>query len=189
MQKIRVLVLSAALLLSAPVATYAESPNPLPDAISFGLGGFDVVQNQPRLQSLDFRVEYRSGLSLLGWMFETARPLDNWFQVHPFGGIEFTARGQTYSFGGFVLDFLIGRHIVFSPNFAAGYYTQGNGKDLGNGLEFRSTLEAGWRFDNNVRLTGFFGHTSNAGTGRINPGAEEAGIYLHLPVNSLFNDF
>jgi hypothetical protein len=88
-----------------------------------------------------------------------------------------------YGFGGLVLDFLIGDHIVFSPNFTLGYYHQGQGKRLGYPLEFRSSLEAGYRFDNEWRITGYLSHMSNAALGRKNPGIEMGGIYVHIPLS------
>jgi lipid A 3-O-deacylase len=187
MKTLRLLALGALLVTGMPFAAQAaDSPNALPDMVSFGLGAFDVDKNTPQLKTMDFRFEYRSGLSLVPLVYKGASSWDSFFQLHPFGGVEFTPRGQLYAEGGFVFDFLIGKHVVISPNFAFGFYNQGNGKDLGSVYEFRSTFEAGWRFDNNIRITGYFGHTSNAGIGDVNPGAEEAGAYVHVPVGILF---
>lgn len=184
----RLLILGALLLCGFTGAARAGnvSPNPLPDLFSVGIGAFDVNQNTPRLRTMDFRLEYRWGTSLLYDVNSGLASWDNWFQLHPFAGFQFTPRGQLYSFGGFVFDILLGKHVVLSPNVTLGHYYRGNGKELGSGLEFRSTLEGGWRFDNDIRLTAFFGHSSNAGIGHINPGAEEAGIYLHIPLRSIF---
>jgi len=185
--------LTLALVLFLPLAASAEPAIPaaqdntkLPDLLSLGVGGFDVVMNTPREEAVDFRLEYRWGTSLLSAVNSNLTSWNKWFQLHPFMGTETTSRGQFYGFGGFVFDVLLGRHIVLSPNVAIGFYEHGNGKYLGSAMEFRSTMEAGWRFDNEMRLTAYFGHTSNANTGDINPGAETAGVYLHIPTNVLF---
>jgi hypothetical protein len=100
--------------------------------------------------------------------------------------METTTRGQLYGFGGFAFDILLGRHIVLTPTEVVGLYYRGDGKRLGSFVEFRSTLEAGYRFTNEIRLTGFIGHTSNAGLTDLNPGANTVGGYVHIPVSMIF---
>ncbi len=97
-----------------------------------------------------------------------------------------TSRAQTYGFGGFVFDIMPHKNIVISPNVVVGLYHPGYGKRLGSFVEFRSTFEAGWRFNNNVRLTAFLSHISNAGITKYNPGGNSAGAYLHIPTSMLF---
>lgn len=155
----------------------------LPSLLSLGAGYFDVNKNNPRRDAIDFRLEYRSGMSLLPMIFSDLKSWDKWFQIHPMAGIETSSRSQFYANAGFVFDVLLGDHVVLSPNVVVGLYERGHGKRLGSFVEFRSTLEAGYRFDNEVRLTGFFGHISNAGLTSLNPGAEVAGGYIHIPLN------
>ncbi|MBO6784517.1 MAG: acyloxyacyl hydrolase, partial [Alphaproteobacteria bacterium] len=62
-------------------------------------------------------------------------------------------------------------------------YADGNGKDLGHTIEFRSQLEIGYRFDDRSRLSFAVSHISNASLGDSNPGTEIATIYYHIPIN------
>lgn len=178
--------LALALALPAtPVLAAADAPV-LPNLVSLGAGWFDITENYPRKESATFRLEHRWGLSLLPMASPSLAGWDSWFQIHPFAGVEFSSNGQLYGLGGFVFDFLIGRHVVISPNVALGLYAPNGGKRLGSALEFRSTFEAGWRFDNEVRLTGWIGHISNAYITDFNPGANTLGVYVHLPTGVLF---
>ena len=69
-------------------------------------------------------IEYRSG-----W--------DDWY-VKPFGGVMATTDAAIYGYAGFMLDIYFGRRFVFTPNVAVGLYSDGDGKDLGSVIEFRS---------------------------------------------------
>jgi hypothetical protein len=55
-------------------------------------------------------------------------------------------------------------------------YRQGDGRDLGYPLEFRSQLEIGHRFRGGPRIALAFSHLSNAGLGSHNPGQESVTI-------------
>ncbi|MDD2324544.1 MAG: acyloxyacyl hydrolase [Alphaproteobacteria bacterium] len=174
-------LLAGVLVLS--VAAPAQAAGRQPDLLSFGAGWQEVLINTPYRNGGDFRLEHRWGVSLLSALSDGFTSTDEWFQLHPYLGVETSTRKQFYGHGGLVLDFLIGRNIVVSPNFAVGYYNQNQGKRLGHPLEFRSTFEAGFRFDNEVRVTAYLSHISTANIGERNPGVEMAGLYLHLPAS------
>lgn len=177
------LIVVLAMMALSPNSSRAEgSQEKLPALFSIGTGWFEVFKHPRYKDQADIRLEYRSGLSLLSEADDTLSYIDPYFQIHPFGGVETTARGSVYGFGGFVFDFLIGRYLVFSPNFAVGLYSQGGGKRLGAPIEFRSSLEAGVRFPNEMRLTAYCSHISNAEQTKINPGSEMMGGYLHIPL-------
>ncbi len=159
----------------------AKAEAELPDTIGIGSGLFEYFKHPGYLEDADVRLEYRWGLSLLSRASETCAALDPYFQLHPFMGVETTPRGNLYGFGGLIFDFLIGRYLVISPNIGVGVYSQGGGKRLGSPVEFRSTAEGGVRFENNMRLTLYVSHISNAELTKLNPGAEMAGFYLHIP--------
>jgi len=179
----RKIVLGLILVLASATGAHAEdNPNALPNSLSFGAGWHEIRDNNPYVNGGDFRLEHRWGLSLLSATSDFFQPLDSGFQIHPFMGVETSTRVEFYGFGGLILDFLVGRNIVISPNFALGYYSQGEGKRLGCLLEFRSTMEAGVRLNNEWRVTGYVSHISNAHLGRKNPGVEMAGVYLHIPL-------
>lgn len=160
----------------------AAEPVKIVDTFTIGSGWFDYYLKHPAYnRDADIRFEHRWGLSLLSAFSEKPSALDPYFQIHPFAGIEATPRSNLYAFGGFILDFYVGEHLVLSPNFAVGYYSQGQGKRLGSAVEFRSTAEMGWRFGNGWRISAYTSHISNANLTRRNPGAEMLGGYLHVP--------
>jgi hypothetical protein len=117
---------------------------------------------------------------LIADSFNSVEPF---LQVHPTGGIEGNARGAFYGDAGVNLDIPFYRHGIFTWGEAAGVFDRGGDvMPLGSTIEFRSQLELGWRFDNQWRVTGFISHISNAHIAALNPGAEIAGVYVHVPV-------
>ncbi|MEL7431314.1 MAG: acyloxyacyl hydrolase [Chlamydiota bacterium] len=102
----------------------------------------------------------------------TLKPNAVWHTITPALGLMVTEKWQTYLHLGFAFDWVLAKKIVFSPNFAAGWYQKGQGKDLGFPLEFRSGIELGWAFSGGGRLALHFYHLSNASLGTINPGSE-----------------
>ena len=142
-----------------------------PALLSFGAGVFEIVRHN-RHETAEFRAEYKSSL--------------NWYTVRPQIGFLLTIKGSTYLCGGFGLDWVIKDRLVFSPNFAAGWYRPGGGKDLGYALEFRSGVECAWQFKSKARLGLFFYHLSNASLGRKNPGEESLEVFFSIPINSSY---
>ncbi len=137
-----------------------------PTYLSFGAGYFDVLDDS---EAVEFRAEYRSGA--LFWIFK------------PFAGVMATSEASFYGYGGVFSDFHVGRRWVFSPSIAAGLYEDGDGKDLGHTVEFRSAIEAAYQFDNRSRLGILFYHISNAGLGDHNSGTEVLGLSYSLPID------
>lgn len=146
-----------------------------PDLLSLGAGTFDLLHFDADSNAADFRLEHRWGHALYTSPQGT-------FQLRPFAGVEATSDASLYGFGGVVLDWMLDDHWLLSPHFAAGLYHRGNGKDMASALQFRSALEGGYRFENEVRLTAHFSHMSNANLVCRNPGTEMLGLYLHLPL-------
>ncbi len=142
-----------------------------PSFIAFHGGGYDVNDNETAGQ---LNIEYRSG-----W--------HDWY-VKPFGGVMATTDAAIYGYAGIMLDIFFGKRIVFTPNFAVGLYSDGDGKDLGSAIEFRSGVELAYRFDNRTRLGVAFHHISNASISDNNPGTESLTLVLSLPLNNLFAD-
>ncbi|MGF1611876.1 MAG: acyloxyacyl hydrolase [Kiloniellales bacterium] len=152
----------------------ARAQDPLmnddPGFISLGIGGYDVYQNDDT--AVDFRLEYRHGKRL--WIFK------------PWAGIEATSDGAVYGLGGILVDLFFGRRIVVTPSFGAGAYFNGDGKDLGGTIEFRSQLEIAYRFNDRSRLGIALSHISNAGLGDDNPGTEIVTLYYSIPFHKVF---
>ncbi|MFQ5776231.1 MAG: acyloxyacyl hydrolase [Kiloniellaceae bacterium] len=143
-----------------------------PAFVALGLGYFDVAQGEDG--AVDFRLEYRHDRRL--WIFK------------PWVGIEATSDGAVYGAGGVLIDVYLGRRVVVTPSFGVGGYAQGDGKDLGSTVEFRSQIEAAYRFDDRSRLGLAFGHISNASLGDRNPGTEILNVYYSIPLTAILGE-
>lgn len=159
-----------------------------PDLLGFSAGYYDALRDNDRTKrAVDFRAEYRSGLSLLPLIApQTFSSWERTFQIRPMAGVEATSDGALYGYGGFVFDLFLTRNIFISPNEVVGLYYRGNGKRLGSFVEFRSTIEAGYRFDNDMRISASLGHISNAGLSAYNPGTEIISGNVYIPINWVF---
>jgi len=158
------LAVGTATALAAPAAQ-AEDPA----LYKFGIGAFDV--NKRDDTAVEFRLEYQ------GEAF--------WEQLKPIAGISGTTDGGAYVFAGLAYDFSLGENFYVTPSIAPGLYAKGSGKDLGHALEFRSQLEAGYKFNDQSRLGVAVSHRSNAGIGDKNPGEETATLYYSVSAASL----
>ena len=160
--------LIAALLFTALlVVTTSQKSMASGDLFSMGVGYYDINDNE---DAVDFRLEYRWDKQLF-WVIE------------PWVGAEASSDGALYALGGLLADIQVGDHFLITPSFGAGLYEDGDGKDLGHVIEFRSQVELGWEFENSSRIGIAAGHISNAGIGDANPGTEILNLYYHIPVN------
>ena len=90
--------------------------------------------------------------------------------LSPITGLMFTADNAAYIYTGVQAQYKIG-NINIVPSFAPGYYNQGDGKDLGSPLEFKSELQLSLDILNSSELGFSYNHLSNASLGDKNPGA------------------
>ena len=100
----------------------------------------------------------------------------------PIAGGMATSDAALYGYAGVNVDLFFGRRFVLTPNFAAGYYHDGNGKDLGHSLEFRSGVEFAYRLDDRARLGLSLHHISNASLDDNNPGTEILALVYSVPL-------
>jgi hypothetical protein len=161
------LVIAAGLGAAAPARADGDDPS----FLVFGLGYYDV--NKQNNSAADFRLEYRHGEKL--WIFK------------PWVGVEGTSDGAFYGAAGILIDVYFGKRLVLTPSFGAGLYADGDGKELGHAVEFRSQIEIAYRFDNRARLGLAFSHISNASIGDKNPGVEILNVYYSLPLDGLLD--
>lgn len=88
-----------------------------------------------------------------------------------------------YGYAGAYWDLPLGTApFVISPGLAVGAYHAGASKDLGLGIQFRSTIEVAYQFENNHRLGLAFSHLSNANLGNENPGTETVQAVYSYPL-------
>ena len=91
-------------------------------------------------------------------------------KLSPITGAMFTADSATYIYTGVQGQYKIGA-INITPSFAPGYYNEGNGKDLGHALEFKSEVQLSLDLPKDSQLGFSYNHLSNASLGDKNPGA------------------
>ena len=91
-------------------------------------------------------------------------------KLSPITGGFITENKAFYIYTGAQADYEYGSFTI-SPSFAPGYYNEGDGKDLGYPLEFKSEVQISWDFNDSTRLGFSYNHISNASLGSKNPGA------------------
>ena len=90
--------------------------------------------------------------------------------LSPITGALLTSDSAAYIYTGVQAQYKLGK-INFTPSFAPGLYSKGDGKDLGHILEFKSELQISVDFVSNSQLGFSYNHLSNASLGTKNPGA------------------
>jgi hypothetical protein len=159
-------------LLAAPARAEVSSLTDATPLIGFGAGSFDSFDNVEQDKSTDLRLEYRFGTPF-------------WHVIKPQIGFEATTDGSAAFFGGIVADYVLWDHVVIAPSFSVGAYASGAGKEMGSIIQFRSQIEAGYRFDSGWRVAGALSHISNAELGDKNHGSEILTLYVQLPADIL----
>ena len=151
----------------------------------YGLGIYDIkFDGSEDDQTLDFRYERRFDNAI----FDIGPKEDNFFFLKPFLGFEYTGDSASYIISGLYLEDNLGKlttgktnNFIFTPSFGLGYYENGSGKDLGNNIQFRTTLEFSYRLKNNNRIAISYGHISNANLSNKNPGVEILSLSYQVP--------
>ena len=90
--------------------------------------------------------------------------------ISPITGGFITENSAVYFYTGFEWNVDMGS-ITFTPSFAPGLYFEGDGKDLGHIIEFKSEVQFSYEFSKNSSLAFSYNHLSNASLGDKNPGA------------------
>ena len=90
--------------------------------------------------------------------------------LSPITGVLITADNAGYFYTGVEAQYKIGS-INFTPSFTPGLYHEGDGKDLGHVVEFKSELQFSLDLSGNSQLGFSYNHISNASIGDKNPGA------------------
>ena len=90
--------------------------------------------------------------------------------LSPITGAMITADNASYFYTGVQANYKVGG-LFFSLSFAPGYYNQGDGKDLGHALEFKSEVQLSLELPKESQFGLSYNHLSNASLGNKNPGA------------------
>lgn len=120
-----------------------------------------------------FSLEYRYG-------YDIALGIKPWL-----GGFV-TTDGTVYGAAGLFRDFEVLPNVYITPQAGVGAWYQGDAdKDLGHVLEFRTGVEATYRFENGSRIGVAFYHLSNASISDDNPGQESIMATYVLPLGEM----
>jgi len=157
------LALLLGVLAFAPITASAGEPS----LLMLSGGAFDA--NKQFDPATEFGLQWRGG--------------GRWWRVGPMAGVMATTDSAFNAYLGFSLDFPLGAHLALRPGFAPGYYSKGNGKDLHGVVQFRSGIEAAWRFGQGLRLGLELYHLSNGSLEDLNPGEESLVLTFALPVS------
>lgn len=133
--------------------------------LSIGAGSYNVQRDKRTAQ---FQMEYRFAV--------------DFFMARPMIGAFITSKSAFYLYAGIGWDLHLSRFLVLTPSFAPGIYFQGNDKNLGYPLEFRTSLELAYKFKNKARLGLEFYHLSNASISNRNPGEESLILFYSIPL-------
>jgi|TARA_B110001450_G_C17277425_1_gene342090 lipid A 3-O-deacylase len=91
--------------------------------------------------------------------------------VSPITGVFVTENSAAYVYTGIEWNMDMGEKISFTPSFAPGLYHQGDGKDLGHVLEFKTEVQMSYATSEKSSFGVSYNHVSNASLGDKNPGA------------------
>jgi len=90
--------------------------------------------------------------------------------LSPITGALITADNAGFVYSGVQAQYKLG-NLNITPSFTPGLYHQGDGKDLGHILEFKSEVQISLNILKNSELGFSYNHISNASLGDKNPGA------------------
>jgi len=110
--------------------------------------------------------------SLIGFQHQNENlNRDTFFgNLSPITGVLITADNASYVYTGVQAQYKLGA-LNFTPSFTPGLYHEGDGKDLGHLIEFKSELQISLDLSTTSELGFSYNHISNASLGDKNPGA------------------
>ena len=110
--------------------------------------------------------------SLIGFQHQNENLNKDTFlgNLSPITGGLITADAASYLYTGVQAQYKLGA-LNITPSFTPGLYFEGDGKDLGHLIEFKSELQFSLDLSNTSELGFSYNHLSNASLGDKNPGA------------------
>ena len=151
---------SLILILLLSVTNTVLADNVKQDQLNFFVGNFDFSDDKQKAV-------------LIGFQHQNEDLNRNTFlgNVSPITGGFITDNSAAYIYTGVEWNVDMGSGLMFTPSFAPGLYHEGNGKDLGHILEFKSEVQLSYISSDSTRLGVSYNHVSNASLGDKNPGA------------------
>ena len=138
---------------------FADEINVKDKQLNFYIGNFDFSDDKQKA-------------TLVGFQHQDENLNRNTFlgNVSPITGGFITENSAAYIYTGIEWNIDMGG-LIFTPSFAPGLYHEGNGKDLGHLLEFKTEVQLSLELSPGSKLGYSYNHVSNAGLGDKNPGA------------------
>ena len=148
------------ILFSASSLIAAEKVNKNENQLNFFIGNFDFSDDKQKAILVGFQHQNEN-------LYR-----DNFIgNVSPITGGFVTENSAVYVYTGIEWNVDMGEKILFTPSFAPGLYHEGDGKDLGHILEFKSEVQFSYSASDNTSFGVSYNHVSNASLGDKNPGA------------------
>ena len=121
--------------------------------------------------NFDFSDDKQSAI-LVGFQHQDENLIRDTFlgNVAPITGGFITENSAAYIYTGIEWNVDMGG-MMFTPSFAPGLYHEGDGKDLGHVLEFKSEVQLSYVVSDKTSFGVSYNHISNASLGDKNPGA------------------
>ncbi len=148
-----------AIFFSLFLAFKASAENISPHQYNFFIGNFDFSDDKQSAMFLGFQHQNEN--------LERDSIIGN---ISPITGGFITENSAAYIYTGFEWNVDMGG-LMFTPSFAPGLYSRGDGKDLGHVLEFKSEVQFSYKISKSSSLALSYNHVSNASLGDKNPGA------------------
>jgi len=144
---------------------------------SFSLNAEEIVYNDKNTEfnfytgMFDFSDDGKRS-TLIGFEHQNENLNRNTFlgNLSPITGALITADNSGYIYTGVQVQYKLGILNV-TPSFTPGLYHEGDGKDLGHMLEFKSEVQVALDLSKSSELGFSYNHISNASLGDKNPGA------------------
>ncbi len=140
------------------------------DYLTLGVGDFNFDKSSPD-HAIWYEAEYRGNYI--------------WDKFLPIVGVGGNKDGVIYGYVGTNYDWNVTGNWYFIPSVTVGAYREDGGKHLGDGLEFRPSLEADYQFDCGYRAGIALHHISNARFGHIDPGVEILEATVSVPFGNI----
>jgi|TARA_B110000285_G_scaffold121817_1_gene137760 lipid A 3-O-deacylase len=133
---------------------------------SFYTGTFDTIDKEGDDEATLYGFEHNNPVLFRDTFVGKFSPITGGF---------ITDKDSIYLYTGVQAEYEIGPLNVV-PSFAPGYYEEGDGKDLGMALEFKSELKFSFDIFKDSKIGYSYSHISNNDWGDINPGVDNQTI-------------
>ena len=159
MRKIAIYLITTFTLFFSPLLSEEKNKINSDHQYNFFIGNFDFSDDKQAALLFGFQHQNES--------LEKDSFLGN---ISPITGGFITENSAIYVYSGIEWNIDVGS-LKFTPSFAPGLYHEGDGKDLGHTLEFKTEVQFSYAVSDDTNIGISYNHISNASLGDKNPGA------------------